>query len=348
MRDKYESKGNTQISARAHTIFTINVVQKDKENEDLPLSNSTLQFIDLAGSERIAKSLTEGQKFNEAILINSSLTALGRVLLALALTSKSIPYRESKLTKALQNTLTPYSHIVLIGSLHPNETNFEECINTLQFLDRCRNVDFRDKRGPSNIGGSDDQAMLQFGGFGGANDKMLKRLHDELDEAKRRIEFLQKDHKSKLEKLKKVLELDIDWDKFDEKSKEAGLLAQQRDALKENENLKITIYELERKIDELERDNKIQNQEFHRVQEKNVTEITELREQLRRAKEARDGKELVRIQNLVAQNNQLENEMKQLRSHNKTIVEEKTEAIMNFHANLSVSYSLHSMLHSKL
>lgn len=68
-----------QISARAHTIFTINVVQKDKENEDLPLSNSTLQFVDLAGSERIAKSLTEGQKFNEAILINSSLTALGRV-----------------------------------------------------------------------------------------------------------------------------------------------------------------------------------------------------------------------------------------------------------------------------
>ena len=260
----------------------------------------------------------------------------------MALTSKSIPYRESKLTKALQNTLTPYSHIVLLGTLHPNETNFEECINTLQFLDRCRNVEFRDKRGPSNAGG-DDQGMLQFSAFGGANDKMLKRLHEDLDEAKRRIEFLQKDHKSKLEKLKKILELDIDWEKFDEKSKEAALLAQQRDALKENENLKITIYELERKVDELERDNRTQTTEFHRVQEKNVTEITELREQLRRAKEQRDVKELERIQNLKSQNTQLENEMKSLRNHNKTILEEKTEAIMNFHSNLSVSLTNQSI-----
>lgn len=257
--------------------------------------------------------------------------------MALALTSKSIPYRESKLTKALQNTLTPYSHIVLCGNLHPNETNFEECINTLQFLDRCRNVEFRDKRGAGGPGG-DDQAMLQFSAFGGANDKMLKRLHDELDEAKRRIEFLQKDHKSKLDKLKKILELEIDWDKFDEKSKEAMLLSQQRDALKENENLKITIYELENKNDELEKYTQNKKNKFHTKQEKNVTEITELREQLRRLKEQRDTKELERIQQLRAQNTQLETDLKSIRTHNKTILEEKTEAIMNFHTNLNVRH----------
>ena len=55
-------------------------MQKDKENENLPFMNATIQFVDLAGSERIAKSLTEGQKFHEAILINSSLTAVGKVI----------------------------------------------------------------------------------------------------------------------------------------------------------------------------------------------------------------------------------------------------------------------------
>ena len=255
------------------------------------------------------------------------------MLLALALTSKSIPYRESKLTKALQNTLTPYGHIVMIGTLHPNEANFEECINTLQFLDRCRNVEFKDKKGSNNAG--DDQGM-GFSAFGGVNEKMLKRLHDDLDEAKRRIEFLQKDHKSKLEKLKKILELDFDWDKFDEKSKEAALLAQQRDALKANEGLKREVNDLEYRLEEYERDNKTNGMEFHRVQQKSVTEITELREQLRRAKEFRDTKELERLQNLRAQNNQLENEMKILRGHNKAIIDEKTEAVSNFRSNLSV------------
>lgn len=55
------------------------MVQKDKENENIPFMNSTMQFVDLAGSERIAKSLTEGHKFEETILINTSLTAVGKV-----------------------------------------------------------------------------------------------------------------------------------------------------------------------------------------------------------------------------------------------------------------------------
>jgi len=63
-------------------IFTINVVQKDKENENIPFMNSNIQFVDLAGSERIAKSLTEGHKFEEAILINTSLAALGKVIIS--------------------------------------------------------------------------------------------------------------------------------------------------------------------------------------------------------------------------------------------------------------------------
>lgn len=57
-----ELKG-VSIWERTHTVFTVNVIQKDKENENIPFSNCFLQVVDLAGSERIAKSLTEGHKY---------------------------------------------------------------------------------------------------------------------------------------------------------------------------------------------------------------------------------------------------------------------------------------------
>jgi hypothetical protein len=81
-----------QLWQRAHTIFTINLVQKDKENDNIPFMTSSIQFVDLAGSDRIAKSLTEGSKFQEAILINSSLTALGKCLQCVSKGNKNMPY----------------------------------------------------------------------------------------------------------------------------------------------------------------------------------------------------------------------------------------------------------------
>ena len=61
--------------------------------------NSTIQFVDLAGSERIAKLISENYKFQNTILINNSLTTLGKCLVNIAKSNKSIPYKESKLTK---------------------------------------------------------------------------------------------------------------------------------------------------------------------------------------------------------------------------------------------------------
>lgn len=75
LRHKLETATN-QLSARSHTIFTVNLVQKQVDNENVPYLNSSFSFVDLAGSERIAKSLAEGHKFQEALLINQNLQAL--------------------------------------------------------------------------------------------------------------------------------------------------------------------------------------------------------------------------------------------------------------------------------
>lgn len=80
-----------------------------------------LNLVDLAGSERLKKSASEGQRKTEALHINSSLTALGKVVMALDPSSglTHIPYRDSKLTRLLQNSLGGNSFTVVLATVHP-------------------------------------------------------------------------------------------------------------------------------------------------------------------------------------------------------------------------------------
>ena len=131
MRSKFESKTN-EISSKTHTICTLNVIQKDKQNENLPFINSSINFVDLAGSEKTAKTLNDGQKYQESLVINNNLNVLGKVLFSLAQQQcKNCPYKESKLTRVLQNSLDLQSHVVLIANVNPGESCVDETINTL-------------------------------------------------------------------------------------------------------------------------------------------------------------------------------------------------------------------------
>eukprot|EP00392_Amoebophrya_sp_AT5.2_P006938 g6950.t1 len=133
-------------SSRSHTVFTINVVQKDRRSPDAEVMSGMINLVDLAGSERIARSKSEGARFQEAVMINSSLSALGRVVLALSTDPKQakfIPYRDSKLTRILQGSLGGNSFTTLLACIHPGPENYEESVNTLMFADRCRYMENR-------------------------------------------------------------------------------------------------------------------------------------------------------------------------------------------------------------
>eukprot|EP00746_Dinoflagellata_sp_MGD_P106862 gnl/MRDRNA2_/MRDRNA2_44795_c0_seq1.p1 gnl/MRDRNA2_/MRDRNA2_44795_c0~~gnl/MRDRNA2_/MRDRNA2_44795_c0_seq1.p1 ORF type:complete len:974 (-),score=212.73 gnl/MRDRNA2_/MRDRNA2_44795_c0_seq1:228-3149(-) len=130
-------------SSRSHTVFTIQVAQRDRLRADDVVINGQLNFVDLAGSERLAKSKSEGKRFKEAVLINSSLSALGKVILALASDSRAtrhIPYRDSKLTRILSGSLGEASYATLLCTLHCTPENYAESLNSLSFADRCKNV----------------------------------------------------------------------------------------------------------------------------------------------------------------------------------------------------------------
>lgn len=106
---------------------------------------SKFHFVDLAGSERLKRTAAAGERIKEGISINSGLLALGNVISALGDVSKSritthIPYRDSKLTRLLQDSLGGNAHTLMIACVSPVEWNVGETINTLKYANRARNI----------------------------------------------------------------------------------------------------------------------------------------------------------------------------------------------------------------
>lgn len=139
VRATHETKMNS-FSSRSHTVFTITVLQRDKITGEA--ITGMLNLVDLAGSERLKKSESIGIRLKEALHINTSLTALGKVIMALDPSSENshIPYRDSKLTRVLQNSLGGNSFTTVIATVQPVARFYEECLSSLQFANRCRNV----------------------------------------------------------------------------------------------------------------------------------------------------------------------------------------------------------------
>ena len=142
-------------SSRSHCIITFGLKLTDSSNK---ITRSTLHILDLAGSERISKSQTRDEKIKkEAICINLSLHALSTVLNSIAIKAAHVPYRDSKLTHFLKESLKDEYNILLILHLSPNVRDLAETISTLQFGERiikiCHHKTGREKVRLVNAGG---------------------------------------------------------------------------------------------------------------------------------------------------------------------------------------------------
>uniref|UniRef100_A0A673B580 Kinesin-like protein n=1 Tax=Sphaeramia orbicularis TaxID=375764 RepID=A0A673B580_9TELE len=129
-------------SSRSHAIFTITLEQR-RGADRVDSVVSKLHLVDLAGSERQKKTKAEGDRLKEGININRGLLALGNVISALGDESKKntfVPYRDSKLTRLLQDSLGGNSHTLMIACVSPADSNMEETINTLRYADRARKI----------------------------------------------------------------------------------------------------------------------------------------------------------------------------------------------------------------
>ncbi|EDV51008.1 kinesin-like protein KIF3A [Drosophila erecta] len=134
-----------QESSRSHAIFSITVERSELGEGDVQhVRMGKLQLVDLAGSERQSKTQASGQRLKEATKINLSLSVLGNVISALVDgKSTHIPYRNSKLTRLLQDSLGGNSKTVMCATISPADSNYMETISTLRYASRAKNIQNR-------------------------------------------------------------------------------------------------------------------------------------------------------------------------------------------------------------
>jgi len=133
-----ETKMNAQ-SSRSHSIFILTLIMNDTES--LSCKTGKLYLVDLAGSEMISKTGASGQTLEEAKNINKSLTMLGRVITALTDgKSTHVPYRDSKLTRILQESLGGNAKTCLIITASPSMYNAAETLSTCRFGIRAKSI----------------------------------------------------------------------------------------------------------------------------------------------------------------------------------------------------------------
>ncbi|KAG9352332.1 hypothetical protein JZ751_020745 [Albula glossodonta] len=142
--------GATQMnpsSSRSHTIFTVLMEQRRGSSRAASIGPhilaSKFHFVDLAGSERILKTGNTGERLKESIQINSGLLALGNVIGALGDPKRRgshIPYRDSKITRILKDSLGGNAKTLMIACISPSSSDFDESLNTLNYARRARNI----------------------------------------------------------------------------------------------------------------------------------------------------------------------------------------------------------------
>lgn len=183
MEEGYENRtiGSTQMNAtssRAHTIVTVEFKQIQAVGTTKSEKLSKINLVDLAGSERANSTKATGDRLKEGCNINKSLLVLGNVINTLA--DKALgkkkdvlpPYRDSALTRILQNALGGNSKTVMICALSPADINYEETLSTLRYADRAKKIQ--------------NKAVVNES----EHDKTVRLLKEENNELKKMIEEL--------------------------------------------------------------------------------------------------------------------------------------------------------------
>ncbi|KAG8364366.1 hypothetical protein BUALT_Bualt19G0121300 [Buddleja alternifolia] len=163
------------FSSRSHTIFTL-MIESSAHGDDYDgVIFSQLNLIDLAGSES-SKTETTGLRRKEGSYINKSLLTLGTVIGKLSEGKAShVPYRDSKLTRLLQSSLSGHGHVSLICTITPASSNLEETHNTLKFASRAKRVEINASRNTI----IDEKSLIK------KYQREISCLRDELDQFRR-------------------------------------------------------------------------------------------------------------------------------------------------------------------
>ncbi|EPB76030.1 kinesin motor domain protein [Ancylostoma ceylanicum] len=199
-------------SSRAHTIVKLLFVQKSpKSGGGTTTKKSEINLVDLAGSERQRDAGTEGDRMKEGIVINQSLSTLGRVIKALHEQQGSkgkkvqIPYRDSVLTCLLKNALGGNSKTIMIAAVSPADINYEETLSTLRFADRAKAIktnavvnENQTERIMRELREENERLQQQLKGGGGGSNEEVESLRRQLEQNQKEMAELEKTWQEKI------------------------------------------------------------------------------------------------------------------------------------------------------
>jgi len=182
-RTQHATDANSE-SSRSHAVLQVFLRQKPKDaglSSEVKLAKMSL--IDLAGSEKGCVTGNKGARFREGSNINKSLLALGNCINALADGSKYIPYRNSKLTRLLKDSIGGNCRTVMIANVSPSSETFEDTFNTLKYADRAKKIKINLKKNVVNV----DFHIAQYA-------KIVEDLRGEITTLKDRIQELENEN----------------------------------------------------------------------------------------------------------------------------------------------------------
>ncbi|XP_026734697.1 chromosome-associated kinesin KIF4 isoform X3 [Trichoplusia ni] len=208
------STAMNQASSRSHAVFTIIICKESRSDKNLA-TTSKFHLVDLAGSERIKKTKASGERLKEGVKINQGLLALGNVISALGDgTNRSfISYRDSKLTRLLQDSLGGNSLTLMVACVSPADYNLDETVSTLRYADRARRIRNKpiinqDAKAAEivRLNNLVNELRLQLlGKMPTVSEQNNEQLQEELEREKARYAELLKKHKQVTEHLSNML-----------------------------------------------------------------------------------------------------------------------------------------------
>ncbi|OIT38073.1 PREDICTED: kinesin-like protein KIN-14R isoform X2 [Nicotiana attenuata] len=247
------SNNVNEHSSRSHCMLCIMVTANNLINGEC--TKSKLWLVDLAGSERLAKTDAQGDRLKEAQNINRSLSALGDVISALANRSNHIPYRNSKLTHLLQDSLGGDSKALMFVQISPSDKDLSETISSLNFATRVRGIELGPVRKQVDTSELQKLKMMldKARQEAKSKDESLKKLEESLQNLESKAkgkEHVNKNQQDKIKELESQLNLKTSLHGQSEKQ-----LSQLSERLKGREE---TCAALQQKVSELE--NKMRQQ----------------------------------------------------------------------------------------
>ena len=342
--NKNRHVGHTSMndqSSRSHSLFTVYLEIEEKgEDGNGRIKSGKLNLVDLAGSERVGKTNATGQTFDEGKKINLSLTALGNVIDALSSNRKHIPYKDSKLTRLLADSLGGNTKTVMFANVSPASYNYDETLGTLRYASRAKliknapkvNEDPKDallRKYEEEIKALKEQ-LANGGDIGGAIDEYGVEEEEEEEEDKDEAGVEKKEKSKKKKKLiKKKSEYGDDFVQVVDDPEKAELMAKIA-ALEKNmiDNKKLEDAEVKRSKtlnkEELEKRKKEQeeeNKKFKEYREKQMKENEEMEKKMKRIQEEK-AKEEELLKNDV---NKLQERIKELNSEIEDLKVENTK-----------------------